>query len=140
MHGSAPTSAPGAGAPLARLARWAYDKRRRVVGTWLALLVIASVAAGAFGGDNKVDFRTPGSDSSDAIAVLDERMPQFAGGTIDVVYRDESGVADPAVAARIDELARELREVDHVVGVVPGAVADGGGTAILTVQLDETAE
>ncbi|HEX5613987.1 MAG TPA: MMPL family transporter [Acidimicrobiia bacterium] len=140
MHGSIPPTASSPAAPLARLARWAYDRRRRVVGAWLALLVVASVAAGAFGGENKVDFRMPGSDSSDAIDVLDERMPEFAGGTVDVVYRADGGVTDPAVTARIDDLAAELRQVDHVAGVVPGAVAADGSTAILTVQLDETAE
>ena len=93
---------------LRRLVTWSYDRRRRVVALWVAAVVAASVLAGAVGGDNEVDFTVPGSDSAEAVELLRDRFPEFAGGTVDVVYTADGGVADPAVTARIDALAADL--------------------------------
>jgi uncharacterized membrane protein YdfJ with MMPL/SSD domain len=76
---------------LRRLVTWSYDRRRRVVVLWIAALVAASVLAGAAGGDSEFDFTVPGSDSAEAVELLQERFPRFAGGTIDVVYTAKTG-------------------------------------------------
>ncbi|HEX6237224.1 MAG TPA: hypothetical protein VFZ68_08520, partial [Acidimicrobiales bacterium] len=77
---------------LRRLVTWSYDRRRRVVVLWIAALVAASVLAGIAGGDNEVDYTVPGSDSAEAVELLQERFPRFAGGTVDVVYTAADGV------------------------------------------------
>ncbi|HEX6424625.1 MAG TPA: MMPL family transporter [Acidimicrobiales bacterium] len=125
---------------LTRLVRWSYDRRRRVVALWIAALVAASVLAGVAGGDNEVDFRVPGSDSAATIDLLEQRFPRFAGGTVDVVYTAAGGVTDPATTSRVDELARDLAAVDHVVAAEPGPVAADGRTGMLQVSFDEPAE
>ena len=80
---------------LRRLVSWSYDHRRRVVALWVAGLVAATVLAGSAGGDTEVDFTVPGSDSAEAVALLQDRFPSFAGGRVDVVYTSEDGVDRP---------------------------------------------
>ncbi len=121
---------------LRRLVSWSHDRRRRVVALWIAALVAASVLAGIAGGDNKADFTVPGSDSAKAVALLQERFPRFAGGTVDVVYTAAGGVTAPDTTARIDGLARNIAGVDHVVAAEPGPIAPNGSTGMVQVRFD----
>ncbi len=125
---------------LRRLVTWSYDRRRRVLALWVAAVLAASVLAGAFGGDNEVDFTVPGSDSAEAVALLQERFPEFAGGTVDVVYTSDGGVTGAAVADRIGSLAADLRDVPNVVAADPGLVSPDGSTGVLQVRFDEPGE
>jgi RND superfamily putative drug exporter len=125
---------------LRRLVTWSYDRRRRVLALWLTAVVAASVLAGAFGGDNEVDFTVPGSDSAEAVELLRDRFPEFAGGTVDVVYTADGGVTDPAVTDRIDALADELRDTPNVVAADPGLVSPDGSTGVVQVRFDEPGE
>ena len=121
---------------LRRLVTWSFDRRRRVLALWVAAVVAASVLAGAFGGDNEVDFTVPGSDSAEAVELLQERFPEFAGGTVDVVYTSDGGVTGPAVTERVDALATELREVPNVMAADPGLVSPDGSTGVVQVRFD----
>ena len=127
---------------LGRLAAWCYARRRRVVAMWAAVLITASIAAATAGGENRVDFSIPGSDSSEAYDLLRDELPAFAGGSIDVVYRTDDGttVDDAAIAGRVQRLAAGIAEVDHVAEVTPGPVAPDGRTSMLSVHLDVAAE
>jgi putative drug exporter of the RND superfamily len=125
---------------LRRLVTWSYDRRRRVVALWIAALVAASVLAGVAGGDNEADYTVPGSDSAEAVALLQERFPRFAGGTVDVVYTAADGVTGPDTAARIDALAGDIARVDHVLAAEPGPVSPDGSTGMLNVRFDEDAQ
>jgi putative drug exporter of the RND superfamily len=139
----APTN-PGPGErpnrKLRRLVTWSYDHRRRVVVLWIAALVAASVLAGVAGGDTEADYTVPGSDSAEAVELLQERFPRFAGGTVDVVYTAEGGVTGPDTAARIDALARDIARVDHVLAAEPGPVSPDGSTGMVNVRFDEDAQ
>jgi RND superfamily putative drug exporter len=121
---------------LRRLVTWSYDRRRRVVALWVAALVAATVLAGVAGGDNEVDFTVPGSDSAEAVELLQDRFPVFAGGNVDVVYAAEGGVTGPDVTGRIDRLAAELGDVPNVVAADPGPVSPDGSTGVLQVRFD----
>jgi RND superfamily putative drug exporter len=128
-----------------RLVTWSHDRRRRVVALWIVALAAATILAGAAGGDTEVDFTVPGSDSAEAVGILQDRFPEFAGGTVDVVYATTTGgagggVASPAVAERIDRLAAQLGEVPNVVAAEPGPVAPDGSTGILRVRFDVAGE
>jgi len=125
---------------LRRLVTWSYDRRRRVVVLWIAALVAASVLAGVAGGDNEADFTVPGSDSAEAVELLQERFPRFAGGTVDVVYTAADGVTGPDTAARIDALAGDIAGVDHVLAAEPGPVSPDGSTGMVNVRFDLPAE
>ncbi|HKH25319.1 MAG TPA: MMPL family transporter, partial [Acidimicrobiales bacterium] len=121
---------------LRRLVTWSYDRRRRVVALWVAALVTATVLAGVAGGDNEVDFTVPGSDSAEAVELLQDRFPEFAGGTVDVVYTSDGGVTGPDVTQRVDRLAADLGEVPNVVAAAPGPISPDGSTGVLQVRFD----
>jgi RND superfamily putative drug exporter len=125
---------------LRRLVTWSYDRRRRVVVLWIAALVAASVLAGVAGGDNEVDYTVPGSDSAEAVELLQERFPRFAGGTVDVVYTAADGVTGPDTAARIDALAGDISGVDHVLAAEPGPVSPDASTGMVQVRFDLDAQ
>jgi RND superfamily putative drug exporter len=125
---------------LRRLVSWCYHHRRRVVALWIVGLVAATVLSSTAGGDNEIDFTVPGSDSAQAVDLLEERFPSFAGGSVDVVYRAEDGIASPEASARIDELTGDIAAVDHVVAAEPGPVAPGGETGVVQVRFDDAAE
>ncbi|HET9610474.1 MAG TPA: MMPL family transporter [Acidimicrobiales bacterium] len=125
---------------LRRLVTWSYDRRRRVVALWIAALVTASVLAGVAGGDNEVDYTVPGSDSAEAVELLQERFPRFAGGTVDVVYTAADGVTGPDTVARIDALAGDISGVDHVLAAEPGPVSPDGSTGMVQVRFDLDAQ
>ena len=125
---------------LRRLVTWSYDRRRRVVALWVAAVVAASVLAGVAGGDNETDFTVPGSNSAEAVELLQERFPRFAGGTVDVVYTADGGVAGPEVTDRVAGLADRIAEVDHVIATEPGPVSPDQTTGVLTVRFDEAGE
>jgi RND superfamily putative drug exporter len=122
------------------LLSWSYDHRRRVVALWITTVVAASVLAGVAGGDNEVDFTVPGSDSAQAVELLRERFPRFAGGIVDVVYTARDGITGPDTTARIDALAGDIAGVDHIVAAEPGPVSPDGSTGMLQVRFDLPAE
>jgi RND superfamily putative drug exporter len=119
---------------------WSYDRRRRVVALWIAALVAASVLAGVAGGDSEADYTVPGSDSAEAVELLQERFPRFAGGTVDVVYTAADGVTGPDTAARIDALAGDIARVDHVLAAESGPVSPDGSTGMVNVRFDQDAQ
>jgi RND superfamily putative drug exporter len=125
---------------LRRIVTWSHDRRRRVVALWVAALVAATVLGGVAGGDPDMDFTVPGSDSAEAVGLLQDRFPEFAGGTLDVVYTADGGVTGPDVTARVDRLAAELGEAPNVVAAEPGPVSPDGSTGILAVRFDEAAQ
>jgi len=125
---------------LRRIVTWSYDRRRRVVALWVAALVTATVLAGVAGGDSEMSTAVPGSDSAAAVDLLRDRFPEFAGGTVDVVYTAAGGVTGPDVTRRVDRLAAALGEVPNVVAAQPGPVSPDGSTGVLRVRFDVAAD
>jgi putative drug exporter of the RND superfamily len=126
---------------LRKLVTWSYDHRRWTVSLWVLTLVAVSLLAGAFGGSNDVDYSVPGSDSKQASDLLQERFPDMAGATVDVVYAVTGGsVGDPSVQDRIDRMAGDIADVDHVVATEPGPLSEDGSTGILYVRFDRAHE
>ena len=95
---------------LRRLVTWSYDRRRRVLALWLAAVVVVSVLAGAAGGDTHQDVTVPGSDSAEAVELLQEGFPRYAGGAVGVVYT-AADVTGQDTRARIDALADTLAAI-----------------------------
>jgi len=124
---------------------WSYRHRRLVVAAWVVILVGINLAAVAFGKENKQDYLSPGTDSSTAVQLLDERFPAQAGDTVTIVIHDEAGATSSRVRAVADPLIERIRELPHVLAVTapwdptgsPQVSADGA-TAYATVQLNST--
>ncbi len=127
--------------PLGRLARVTFRRRGRVVLAWLAALAVAAGLAAAFGGEFKADYSAPGSDSSAAQQLLEQRFPAQAGDTVDVVVRAEAGARDAGVQGDVRALLTGLGSVPHVAGVSdpftdPGGVSPDGRTLVAHLRLD----
>ena len=121
------------------LARWSYRRRRLMVGLWVGLIVGITVVGAVGAGDYSNDFSLPGTDSQAAYDLLKARFPQESGDTADAVFRAPAGVAQPAVAARIEAVLTQLRAFPHVVAVTgdPASGVSGDGTTrFATVQFD----
>ena len=130
---------------LKRITSWSFQHRRLVVAAWIGILVAINVAAMTFGGENKQDFLSPGTDSKAAIDLLDERFPAQAGDTVTIVIHDEAGVTSPGVLAVAEPLVEQVRQLPHIVAVVAPWDPDGGGQVsgdgtigYAIVQLDST--
>ena len=130
----------GGGVMLERLTRTVVRRRRLVVAAWALGLAALVVVGSHYGGEHRVDYAIPGSDSAAAQDLLTERFPDAAGDTAQLVFRAADGVDDPATAAAIDEVVAEAARVDHVRGVEPAIPSQDGTTALVTVQLDATVE
>jgi RND superfamily putative drug exporter len=127
--------------PLGRLAGVAFRNRGRTVLAWVAALLLAVGLSAAFGGDFEADYSAPGSDSSQAQELLEDRFPSQAGDTVDVVVRADEGVQTPGVRSEVRALISDLGEVPHVVSVedpyaTPGAVSPDGRTLVAHARLD----
>jgi RND superfamily putative drug exporter len=125
---------------LARFAQVMYRRRRRVVVAWLVALVAITIVAGAFGGEHRVDYTMPGSESGRTQELLTERFPEQSGDAVQLVVEAPDGVAAPATADAISALQDDARAVEHVVDVRTTAVSPDGTVSLTTVQLDATAE
>ena len=93
------TSAPEAHrpGPLGRLADLSYRRRGRTVLAWIAALMLAVGLAAAFSGTFTADYSAPGSDSSQAQTLLEERFPAQQGDTVDVVVHTDGRCGDSHV-------------------------------------------
>jgi putative drug exporter of the RND superfamily len=138
--GSNPPSTPG---PLGRLAAVAFHHRGLTVLAWVAGLLVAVGLAAAFGGEFRADYSAPGSDSSRAQQLLEQRFPAQQGDTVDVVVRATGSLQEPATKADVESLLRRLAAQPHVASFTdpyqtPGAISPDGGTLSAQLRLDES--
>ena len=131
---------------LARMSRWCYRHRRRVVFLWVVAFVVLNAIGGTVGDAYSDNFSGYKSDSIEAFDLLQERFPERAGDTADIVFKAEQGVQDPDVRARVEELLAAVGpgEVDDAVTLespyeVPGRVRADGSIGYATVTFDEQA-
>src|ERR1700678_4654051 len=98
---------------LYRLARFAFRRRRLILGVWL-LAAIAAIAIGqASGGKTNDTFSIPGTESQNAANVLTARLPAFSGGQSTIVFATHRGanVSDPADKAAIEAAMTRLKSI-----------------------------
>lgn len=132
---------------LKKLARTSYHHRWIVLAVWVALLVGINYAAIHYGDRFSSQFRTSNTDSQQAVDILQEKFPAFAGGTGQVVYKAPAGVTDPAVSAGMQGLFEKIQKVPHVLAVVSpyspvGAtqISKDGQIAYAQIQFDQSGE
>jgi RND superfamily putative drug exporter len=131
---------------LQRLAAWCYRRRRRVVVLWIVALIGVSAVGSSVGSTFSQGFALSGTESQRAADLLASRFPARAGDEGQVVFARASGVADPAVQARMEALFAEVAKVGGVTAVVSPYSPDGarqvsrdGTVAYATVQFDKPA-
>jgi len=125
---------------LYQLGRWSFRHRFRVIGVWVALLVVGGVGALTLSGQTDDSFELPDTESSQAFDLIQERTDVQADGAVArlVVTTDGGGALDPSdVTAALQTVA-----TDHVTSVTDpftsGTVSEDGSTAYATISYDRT--
>ena len=101
---------------LYRLGHLCVRQRRRVLATWLVLLIGVGVASAALGGETTDEFSLPGTESQEAFDLLEERFPVQGGSSTRVVFAAGAGMAvtDAEATQAIDEVFETLGTVEGV--------------------------
>src|SRR4051794_26826801 len=90
-----------------KLAAWCHDRRRTVIGLWVAAFLIVGALWATAAGDYVNNFRLPGTESQRAYDLLKNRFPQQAGDTASVVF----AVKDGSVLQRRAQIERVRAEI-----------------------------
>ena len=91
------------------LGQLCYDRRWFVVLAWIGFLAAVIVASFFFTGEYRTEFKLPGSESQQAVDLLEERgVNERTGFVGQIVFRAEQGVDGPAVQARMEELFADI--------------------------------
>jgi RND superfamily putative drug exporter len=128
-----------------KLARWCFRHRWIVLTGWIVALVgLSAIHAGA-GSDYRDEFKLSGTDSFDALHLLQRSAPKASGDQETVVVRAKNGrITDPAVKQRVESMLTQVGKLPHVASVT-SPYAKGGETqiskdgkiAFATVTLDD---
>jgi putative drug exporter of the RND superfamily len=102
---------------LQRLARTCYRRRRLVLVSWVVVLVGLVALNSAFGGKFLDDFALPGSDSQDAVDMLEEHGFEARTGFSGQIVFQADDVRDPTVQQGMEQLFSEIGDA-----VAPGEV------------------
>ncbi len=94
------------------------------IGAWLLILVAVVVTAGTAGGALVDDFVAPGSQSAEALQLLEERFPEAAGGTAMAVFAAPAGGALDEHQLAIGQALTRMRAVEHVAEVTDPFAAE----------------
>ncbi|MEU9020065.1 MMPL family transporter [Actinomadura sp. NPDC048394] len=126
---------------LYRIGRWAFRRRRLVIGLWLGVLILAGVAAATAPAGQDEDLSMPGTESQKAFDLLDERFPQAnaQGADARLVFQAPDGrrVTAAASKAAVEDALGSLKGGDQVASVTDpyatGAVSKDGTIAYSTI-------
>jgi putative drug exporter of the RND superfamily len=121
---------------LARLAGFAYRRRRAMVAGWLVALVAVIALAPRIAGEFTADYSAPGSDSQAARHLVEERFGGFSGETVDVVWKSAAGARSPEVKRKIDGLVREAQTLEGIERPTPAVYSRDGTTGVIRLELD----
>jgi putative drug exporter of the RND superfamily len=101
-----------------KLAAWCHDRRRTVLGLWVAAFLVIGALWGAAAGDYIDNFRLPGTESQRAYDLLKEKFPEQSGDTANVVFAvDDGRVLDPSHRPAIERVVGEIEKSPAVLGV-----------------------
>jgi putative drug exporter of the RND superfamily len=96
---------------LQRLARFCYRRRWRVLGAWVVLLVGLFALNSTVGGKFLDEFDLPGSESQEAVDLLEEHgFDTRAGATGQIVFKADD-VNDSTVQSDMEALFDEIAEI-----------------------------
>jgi putative drug exporter of the RND superfamily len=129
---------------LYRLGRFAFRRRWIVATGWLAALVLAVAGAATLAGDHTESFDIPGTESQQAMDLLEERFPGMAanGATGRVVFAAPDGEAltEPDNQTAVEEVVGELSVAPGLVSATNpfevGAVSADGRVAYSEISYD----
>ncbi len=102
-----------------------------MIGAWLVVAVGLHLWAGSLGQQWNDNLTLPGTGSTHATDLLQQKLPQQAYGSIPLTLRDSSGtIGDSASTSAINATATNLKAVPHVTRVV--SPLDQGASALIS--------
>ncbi|HEY4277166.1 MAG TPA: MMPL family transporter [Conexibacter sp.] len=131
-----------------RAARWSYTHRRAVLAVWLVVAIGLTVIHAAAGSNYQDSFTLKGTESTDALTLLQNASPRNSGDVDRIVIATSGGrtIRDPAVEARIQPMLERVARLPKVGAVTspyaPGAAAQisrNGDVAYATITFDQQA-
>ncbi len=97
------------------LAHWCYHHRRLTLLGWLVALIAITAIESGVGSAYSDTFQLSGTDSFDAITLLQRNAPKASGDTEQVVIAVPRGrVTDPAVVSQVNAMLARLKALPHV--------------------------
>ncbi|HET9720868.1 MAG TPA: MMPL family transporter [Solirubrobacteraceae bacterium] len=97
------------------VARWCFAHRRIVLLVWVLALIALTVIHSGAGSAYRDSFQLSGTQSSEALALLQRNAPKASGDTEQVVIAVEHGrVSNPSVRARVQGMLAALSRLPHV--------------------------
>lgn len=130
---------------MAGFARWCFQHRKIVLAAWLVVLIGCIAAGQAAGSAYSNSYSLPGTDSTQALNVLQANYPAQAGDSDQIVVQARHGtLRAPAAEAAVTSMLTRVAKVPHVRAVTsiygPGGQISADGTiGIATVSLDAQA-
>jgi len=102
---------------LYRLARWAHRHRLRVISMWLAAFIFIGVCASLFMGQLSNTFTLPGTETQRTLDRMKEELPDLAGGSGSIVFRESTDKAlsegqQKSIAEALEQLSMHPQVVD----------------------------
>ena len=76
---------------MARLGRWCFEHRKRVVAVWLLAIVVITGVSVAVGSSFNSNLSLPGSDSQAAVTLLTQNFPAASGEGDQIVIQAAHG-------------------------------------------------
>ena len=127
---------------MSAIARWCYRHRFVVIAAWVVALFGLGALSQAVKSDYNNSFSLPGTGSTAAQQLLARAVPAQAGDSDTIVWQVDHGtVRDPAVAARMTAMLRQVATTPEVAAVVgpygprgAAQVSRDGRTAYATVD------
>ena len=122
-----------------KLAAWCHDRRRTVIGLWVAAFFLFAALWGTAAGDFVNNFSLPGTESQRAYDLLKDKFPEQSGDTATVVWAvDDGSVLDKrteieAVRAEIEKSPEVLAVGDPLAEGAP--VSEDGRITFAQIQL-----
>jgi putative drug exporter of the RND superfamily len=130
---------------LAGFARWCFHHRRAVLAAWAAALIGFFAVGRLAGSAYNNSYSLPGTDSTQALSVLQADYPAQAGDSDQIVVQARQGtLRSPAAETAITSMLARVARLPHVRSVTSpygpgGQISRDGTIGLATVHLDAQA-
>jgi RND superfamily putative drug exporter len=129
------------------IARWCVRHRRTVLAAWVVGLIALAALAKGIGSDYKDSFSLKGTQSFEALTLLQNAAPKASGDTEQIVFAVSSGkITDPAAETRAKQTLARVAKLPTVSSIASPFAASGsaqvsntGKIAFASVTMTKTA-
>ena len=129
---------------LYRLGHAVARRAKSVLALWAVVLIASGALAVGLGGQLQDNMTIPGTESQQGLDTLEQRFPELAGTSGQVLFVAPQGERITSYDGQVDAVLDKVKKVDHVEVVTDPfakeqrklSVSDNGRDALAQVQLD----